>query len=75
MLSWLLYLKHFLKIVSFNHKIIFKCSLVKYYSIDKQTPVFFDRNYKTPHHQIQVIPVPNDKLQNVKQLFMVSTYF
>ncbi|XKL66608.1 hypothetical protein PGB90_010028 [Kerria lacca] len=43
---------------------------LKYYSIDKQTPVFFDRNYKTPHHQIQVIPVPNDKLQNVKQLFM-----
>ncbi len=50
---------------------MFKKSLVKYYATSGKIPIFFDRNYKTPHYQIQVIPIPTVKLEAARQLFLV----
>lgn len=36
-----------------------------------KVPVFFDRNYKTPHYQLQAIPIPSKLAAIAKDLFMV----
>ncbi|KAK7582510.1 hypothetical protein V9T40_013955 [Parthenolecanium corni] len=45
-------------------------ALRQYYSAHGKKPIFYDRNYKTPHYQIQAIPVPSQKLATVERLFM-----
>lgn len=52
---------------------IFKISLTKYFKTKEQIPVFFDRNFKTPHYQMQAVPVPAKKAAQVAALFVVST--
>ncbi|CAH0388405.1 unnamed protein product [Bemisia tabaci] len=48
----------------------FKQALTKMYEGQNKVPVFFERNYKTSHLQVQVIPVPSkfeDRLENIIQ--------
>jgi len=40
----------------------------------KKAVVFYERNYKTSHLQVQVIPVPAQAAPNLKDIFEVSTY-
>lgn len=47
----------------------FKTALRKLYAVDSKLPVFFERNYRAPHLQIQVVPVPEDCAENLKSSF------
>ncbi|XP_075215948.1 CWF19-like protein 1 isoform X2 [Lycorma delicatula] len=51
----------------------FKTVLRKYYSSKNKVPIFFERNYKTSHLQIQVVPVPNDKTNGLVIKFQGSS--
>ncbi|XP_052802923.1 CWF19-like protein 1 isoform X2 [Mya arenaria] len=48
----------------------YKKSLKKYFKKQGKAVVFFERNFKTQHLQIQAVPVPNDCIQEVKDTFM-----
>ncbi|GAB6026563.1 hypothetical protein CHUAL_012979 [Chamberlinius hualienensis] len=48
----------------------FKSCLRKMFKSQKKTAVFFERNYKGFHLQIQVIPLPENKEPILKQTFM-----
>jgi len=48
----------------------FKSALRKMYKNMGKAPVFFERNYKTQHLQIQVVPVDKNKANTVKQVFL-----
>ena len=50
----------------------FKSALRKMYKKHEKVPVFFERNYKQQHLQIQVVPVPRQKAAQVKTVFMDS---
>ncbi|KAL8597581.1 hypothetical protein ACOMHN_001512 [Nucella lapillus] len=45
-------------------------SLRKYFKAEGKTVVFFERNYKSSHLQVQCVPVPSDTLQELKDTFM-----
>lgn len=47
----------------------YKCSLKKFFKSIGKAVVFFERNFKTSHLQIQVVPVPLDKSCNVLDAF------
>lgn len=47
----------------------YKSCLKKCYNQDGKAVVFFERNYKTSHLQIQVVPVPRDTVQDIKDTF------
>lgn len=47
----------------------YKSSLKKYFRSTGKATVFFERNYKTSHLQIQVVPVPSEKASNVIDAF------
>uniref|UniRef100_A0A1B6E6F5 Cwf19-like C-terminal domain-containing protein n=2 Tax=Clastoptera arizonana TaxID=38151 RepID=A0A1B6E6F5_9HEMI len=47
----------------------FKKALTKCFAKDGKVPVFFERNYKTSHLQIQVVPVPQNLSVNLKMKF------
>lgn len=51
---------------------MFKKSLTAYCKNQGKIPVFFDRNFKTPHYQLQVVPIPAKLLTRAKDLFMVN---
>jgi hypothetical protein len=38
-----------------------KTALIQYFDSQNKFPVFFERNYKSSHMQIQVVPIPKDK--------------
>jgi len=48
----------------------FKSALRKMYKRLGKLPVFFERNYKTQHLQIQVVPVDKDLSDEVKKVFL-----
>ncbi|XP_065207734.1 CWF19-like protein 1 [Planococcus citri] len=48
----------------------FKKSLTLYCKSRGKVPVFFDRNFKTPHYQMQVIPIPSKLTAAARDLFM-----
>ena len=51
----------------------FKSSLQKMYSAHNKKAVFYERNYKSQHLQIQVVPVPNNVAPNLKDAFLVCS--
>lgn len=50
----------------------FKSSLRKMYKRQGKAAVFFERNYRTSHLQIQVVPVPKDIAADVKKVYLDS---
>ncbi|XP_045478442.1 CWF19-like protein 1 [Harmonia axyridis] len=48
----------------------FKKALVKFYQRESKVPIFFERNYKTSHMQLQVIPIPEKAQRELKDIFM-----
>lgn len=50
----------------------FKQALVKYYNESDKVPVFFERNFKTSHLQIQVVPVPRQAMKELADIFKVT---
>ncbi|KAK9884169.1 hypothetical protein WA026_005125 [Henosepilachna vigintioctopunctata] len=48
----------------------YKRALIKFYDRDGKVPVFFERNYKTSHMQLQVIPIPKQACRELKEIFM-----
>jgi len=50
----------------------FKSALKKMYKRLGKAPVFFERNYKTQHLQIQVVPVAKDQAEDVMKVFLDS---
>jgi len=48
----------------------FKSALRRMYKKQGMVPVFFERNYKQQHLQIQVVPVPKDNASAVKTVFL-----
>lgn len=47
----------------------FKEALRSMYIIKNMEPVFFERNYKTSHMQIQAVPIPVAGQKNLKKIF------
>ena len=50
----------------------FKSSLRKMYKRQGKAAVFFERNYRTSHLQIQAVPVPKDMAADVKKVYLDS---
>ncbi|XP_023209442.1 CWF19-like protein 1 isoform X1 [Centruroides sculpturatus] len=47
----------------------YKESLKKFFNSQNKTVVFFERNYKSSHLQIQVVPIPLDMIDRLKSVF------
>lgn len=47
----------------------FKSALKKFYKKQQKVPVFFERNFKTSHLQIQAVPVPRELSSRLKDAF------
>ena len=52
----------------------FKRALTKFYASKGKSPIFFERNYKSSHLQIQVIPVKSGIKDILKPIFLVCIY-
>ena len=50
----------------------FKEALRKFYDRKGQVAVFFERNYKTSHMQLQAVPLPKKATKELKEIFMVG---
>lgn len=50
---------------------LYKKAITKYYKSSDKVPVFFERNYKTSHCQIQSIPVHKNQAPILKEMFEV----
>ncbi|XP_069681635.1 CWF19-like protein 1 [Periplaneta americana] len=50
----------------------FKSALKKFYKKQHKVPVFFERNFKTSHLQIQAVPVPRELSPRLKDVFQES---
>lgn len=48
----------------------YKSSLKKFYDSKNLVPVIFERNYKTSHLQLHVVPVPKNQSENLKEVFL-----
>ncbi|XP_044265038.1 CWF19-like protein 1 homolog isoform X2 [Tribolium madens] len=48
----------------------FKEALRKFYDRNGKVAVFFDRNYKTSHMQLQVVPVSKEAAKELKEIFI-----
>ncbi|XP_018563019.1 CWF19-like protein 1 homolog isoform X2 [Anoplophora glabripennis] len=48
----------------------FKEALKKFYLRNNRIPVFFERNYKTSHMQLQAIPIPKNADRELKDIFV-----
>ena len=49
---------------------LYKDAIGRYYASTDRVPVFFERNYKTSHCQLQVIPVHKNQAPDLKETFM-----
>lgn len=47
----------------------YKQAITKYYASMEKVPVFFERNYKTSHCQMQVVPVHKNQAPALKEMF------
>lgn len=52
----------------------FKDALKKFYNKKNKVPVFFERNYKSSHMQLQVSPIPKNANRELKDIFIVSDF-
>lgn len=50
----------------------YKNAITKYYATMDKVPVFFERNFKTSHCQLQVVPVHKNQAPALKETFEVS---
>lgn len=50
----------------------FKKAITKFYARSGDVPVFFERNYKTSHMQLQCIPIPMAAQRDLRDIFEVS---
>ena len=48
----------------------YKATLVKYFGDQGKSSVFFERNFKSKHMQLQVVPIPKTDPEKLKQLFL-----
>ncbi|BFZ05224.1 hypothetical protein BsWGS_08263 [Bradybaena similaris] len=48
----------------------YKTGLRKMFKLQGKSVVFFERNFKTQHLQIQVVPIPQDSVVDIKDTFM-----
>lgn len=48
----------------------YKSSLKKFFKSRNQEVVFFERNYKTAHLQVQAVPIPSTQKDEVKETFV-----
>lgn len=53
---------------------LMKSVLKDFYSKMELAPVFYERNFKTAHMQVQCIPIPLDKADKVKGCFKEKAY-
>lgn len=53
----------------------FKDALGRFFGAQDKVPVFFERNYKTSHLQIQVVPVPQQALRELLEIFKVRKHY
>ena len=56
-----------------NELIKFKEALIKYFKSKQQSVVFFERNFKSSHLQIQVVPIPESKGEDLKTVILELT--
>lgn len=49
----------------------FKEALKNFYARNNQVPVFFERNFKTSHMQIQAVPIPTAAKTDIEDIFKV----
>ncbi|XP_050296016.1 CWF19-like protein 1 homolog isoform X2 [Anthonomus grandis grandis] len=49
----------------------FKEALRNFYARKGQVPVFSERNYKTSHMQLQVVPIPEKAARELKDIFLI----
>jgi Protein similar to CwfJ C-terminus 1 len=50
----------------------FKTALKKFFKKQQKAVIFFERNYRTMHMQIQVVPVPASQASAAKPTFQVK---
>lgn len=53
----------------------FKKALTDFYERNGDVPVFFERNYKTSHMQLQAVPIPKAAVKEIKEIFVVSVAY
>lgn len=53
----------------------FKEALAKFYGSNGRVPVFFERNFKTSHMQVQAVPIPKAAAHDLKDIFNVGQFF
>lgn len=49
----------------------FKEALRQFYKRNGNVPIFFERNYKTSHMQLQAVPIPQSATRELKEIFVV----
>lgn len=49
----------------------FKDAVIKFYASQKKLAVFFERNYRSPHMQIQAVPIPQGAEKDLEGFFKV----
>lgn len=52
----------------------FKEALIKYCEEQNKVPIFFERNFKTSHCQINVVPVPANATKELADIFKVNIF-
>ncbi|XP_066249101.1 CWF19-like protein 1 [Euwallacea similis] len=68
-------MEHFQSSLSCTEEVLqemqkFKQALHKFYHRNGQVPVFFERNYKTSHMQLQTVPIPKKATKELKDIFI-----
>lgn len=53
----------------------YKEAITNYFASKNRVPVFFERNYKTSHCQLQAVPIHKNQTAVVKEMFEVYYYF
>ncbi|CAG2122113.1 unnamed protein product, partial [Medioppia subpectinata] len=51
----------------------FKAALIKYFDSKQESVVFFERNFKSSHLQIQCVSIPKSKAQDLKSVVLEMT--
>lgn len=54
---------------------LYKKAVTKYYESTDRVPVFFERNFKTSHCQLQAVPVHKNQAPALKEMFEVFFFF
>lgn len=54
---------------------LYKKAVAKYYESTDRVPVFFERNFKTSHCQLQSVPVHKNQAPALKEMFEVILFW